>query len=215
MKKLLFLIAIFSSSAFVSQAQTWDEWFSQKKTQKKYLLEQIAALKVYVGYVKAGNKIIKDGTGLISNIKNGDLTLHSDHFAGLKAVNAAVAGNSKVKAIIRMHEDLFASQRTTIRKATDSRQFSGAEFQVLKKRYKDITTEADKDMEELLLVVTNDKLEMTDDQRIKAIDRLYGRMQEKYMAQRILNSNVLALGHARLQGSKDAAIFRSLHGLEP
>jgi hypothetical protein len=51
-KKCFFLFALPLLFVQVSTAQTWSEWFSQKKTQKKYLLEQVAALKIYAGYLK-------------------------------------------------------------------------------------------------------------------------------------------------------------------
>lgn len=40
-----------------SHAQTWDEWFNQKSTQKKYLLQQIAAFEAYLSYAKKGYDI--------------------------------------------------------------------------------------------------------------------------------------------------------------
>lgn len=47
----------------LAEAQTFDEWFRQKKTQKKYLVQQIAALKVYLGYLKEGYEIAQKGMG--------------------------------------------------------------------------------------------------------------------------------------------------------
>ena len=49
-------------------AQTWAEWFRQKATQKKYLLQQIAALHVYSGYLSKGYSIAKDGLNTIKSI---------------------------------------------------------------------------------------------------------------------------------------------------
>ena len=52
MKILLMILAFFVSGKTYSQ--TYEEWFQQTKTQKKYLLQQIAALKVYIGYAEKG-----------------------------------------------------------------------------------------------------------------------------------------------------------------
>lgn len=54
MKKLCVIMALLTSNV-AGQAQTpnWNEWFRQKKTQRKYLIQQIAALKVY--------RILKNG----------------------------------------------------------------------------------------------------------------------------------------------------------
>ena len=58
------------------KAQTFSEWFRQKKTQEKYLIQQIAGLEVYAGYLKKGYKIFDTGSKTISKIKSGDLNMH-------------------------------------------------------------------------------------------------------------------------------------------
>jgi hypothetical protein len=45
---------------------------SKKKTQKKYLLQQIAALQVYFGYAKKGYSFVSSDTKTIRDIKKGD-----------------------------------------------------------------------------------------------------------------------------------------------
>ena len=60
------------------EAQTFSEWFRQKKTQKKYLLQQIAALQVYIGYAQKGYRIAKEGLTTIGGFTKGEFDLHSD-----------------------------------------------------------------------------------------------------------------------------------------
>ena len=60
------LLICFSLCAFsfqAAKAQTFAEWFQQKKTQIKYLTEQIAALEQYGNYVKQGYRIAQGGWG--------------------------------------------------------------------------------------------------------------------------------------------------------
>ena len=65
-------------------AQTVNEWVNQKSTQKKYLLQQIAALQVYINYAKKGYNIVSGGINTIRDIKKGDLNLHNTFFSSLK-----------------------------------------------------------------------------------------------------------------------------------
>lgn len=81
---LVFLLLFVGTNAF---GQTWGEFFSQKKTQKKYLLEQLVALKMYAGYLKKGYDIVGSGIGTVWDIKNGEFSLHSTFFSSLKSVN--------------------------------------------------------------------------------------------------------------------------------
>ncbi|ULT42931.1 conjugal transfer protein TraI [Niabella defluvii] len=74
MKKILLFLLLVVSAGSNLQAQTFAEWFQQKKTQKKYLLQQIAALQVYIGYAKKGYNIAKDGLNTIGGFTRGELT---------------------------------------------------------------------------------------------------------------------------------------------
>ena len=60
MKKLLIMFLL-GMLATTTQAQTFAEWFKQKKTQKKYLVQQIAALQVYIGCLLYTSPSPRDG----------------------------------------------------------------------------------------------------------------------------------------------------------
>src|SRR5215217_1209124 len=101
MKQLSFLIAILFASS-VCQAQTFDEWFRQNATQKKYLIQQIAALKVYLDYVQKGYAIAQKGLTTIGHIKQGDFNLHRDFFNSLKGVNPNIERYTKVADMVAL-----------------------------------------------------------------------------------------------------------------
>ena len=54
--------------------------FSQKETQIEYLLTQIAGLQIYIELAQKGYAIYKDGLDLITDIKDGEFSLHRDYF---------------------------------------------------------------------------------------------------------------------------------------
>src|SRR3954471_3868317 len=97
--KLLLLLSLLVISA-VCHAQTWDEWFKQKKTQIRYLEEQIIALQVYKNDVEKGYRIVQGGLSAIHEIKNGDFNLHKDYFSSLKSVSTAILNNSETNTIV-------------------------------------------------------------------------------------------------------------------
>ena len=68
-------------------AQTWAEWFRQNSTQKKYLLQQIAALSVYSGYLGKGYLVARNGLSVIQQLRQGEVNLHDTHFKSLVALN--------------------------------------------------------------------------------------------------------------------------------
>jgi hypothetical protein len=174
-KKCFFLFALPLLFVQVSMAQTWSEWFSQKKTQKKYLLEQVAALKIYAGYLKKGYEIGSSGLDFIKGATKGEFDLHGAFFSSLKAVSPEVKRNSKIAEIIQMQLQI-GKAFSSIKK-----------LELLGNAHQDYAAlvgsslmgDCLSDIEELLLVITSGKVEMGDDERLDRIDRLYRSMQEK------------------------------------
>lgn len=62
----LLLALLLSGFSGTVQGQTWGEFFQQKKTQKRYLLQQIAALQVFIGQAKKGYDLVGSGLRTIT-----------------------------------------------------------------------------------------------------------------------------------------------------
>lgn len=161
--------------AEVSDAQTWSEWFSQKKTQKKYLLEQVAALKMYAGYLKKGYEIGSSGLNFIKSASQGEFDLHGAFFASLKAVSPEIKRNRKIAEIIQMQLQIgkFISSVDNLEFLSDDNQ------RYVKLVREGLLNDSLRDIEELLLVITSGKLQMTEGERLERIGELYSTMQEK------------------------------------
>ncbi|MBS1512793.1 MAG: hypothetical protein JST86_18265 [Bacteroidetes bacterium] len=180
MKRILLLATAGLFAFHLSNAQTTDEWLNQKATQKKYLLQQIAALQVYLGYAKKGYNISTSGINTIRNIKNGDFNLHRDFFNRLKNVNPAIRRYAKVADIIAYQIKIIRQTKVTLQQIRETKQFTEAELDYCNKVFDNLMDECIKTVEELILVTTSGELEMTDDERLKRIDGLYADIQDKY-----------------------------------
>lgn len=168
-----FLLCAFSFQ--LTQAQTFAEWFSQKKTQIKYLTQQIAALEQYGSYVKQGYQIAQGGWGGIGNWVKGEFDLHSAYYSSLKQVNPAIKNDPKADTIIT-YAQLIPQQFDHLGGLTaldgDTRSYIG----LVKTA---VLTETDKDLAELQIVMTDGKAQLTDDERIERLDTIYERVREK------------------------------------
>ena len=124
MKKTLLFLLLLASASGSLQAQTFAEWFQQKKRQKKYLLQQIAALQIYVGYAQKGYQIAKEGLTTIGGFTRGEFNLHSDYFHSLKTVNPEIRKYAKVADIIALQVKIVQNYNTTYRRINSSNAFS-------------------------------------------------------------------------------------------
>lgn len=170
----IFCLAIFLAP-FFAQAQTWSEWFRQKKTQQRYLVNQIAALQVYIGYAKKGYDIVGDGIHTVRDIKNGEFGLHSAFFGSLKTVSPYIRDNAKVAEIIAMQ--LAITKAFGAVRGNDLLGEGGHNY--INDVRENVLAECTKDLEELVLVITSGKVEMTEDERIRRLDKIYETMRDR------------------------------------
>lgn len=204
------MLFIFSYTA--SNAQTWSEWFKQKKTQKKYLLEQIAAYQVYLEYAKKGYSIAKDGTKLIGDIKNGGFDLHHQYFNSLKIVNPQIRDASQSRDIVGMYNAMVKSQTVTIKLVESSRVFNSKEVLAIKEFHSNHLKEAAYCLQEWKLMIADNKLELSDDARILRMEKLHKEMQEKYGFQLQTDAKIRTLAESRIAECKDLENLKKLYG---
>ena len=213
MKKLL-IISVIVWCAQTLSAQTQAEWFRQKATQKKYLVQQITALQVYSDYLSKGFFIAKNGLNTIKNIKNGDLLQHSNYFTSLKSVNPQIKRYKKVADIIALQISIAMQSGNAIKTFRNNHHFIPTEINYLQGVFNTLLSDCAKNLDELLNLITNGYLQMKDDERIEAIDRMYVDMQDKQQFVRAFINNAARLSIQRSNEENDIIISKKLNGLK-
>lgn len=180
--KRLYIIVILSLLYLQTQAQTpnFNEWFAQKKTQIKYLTQQIAALKVYLEYLKKGYDIAQKGLTTISAIKNGSFNLHKTYFASLKAVSPVVKNSSKVSTILYLQPHIIDDFEELLSDITSDMQLTHGEKLYIASVYQTLLTSCTSSIEELDMITTTDVTQMEDGERLSRLDKVYEDILEQY-----------------------------------
>jgi len=180
-------------SASIAYGQNWNELFSQKKTQRKYLIQQIAALQIYSGYLKKGYELVHSGLGQISDASGGEMRLHQTFIHSLSSVSPLVHADPRAAEVILMQHRIIQAFVTltkhTLLKVEDLEYIS----QVRKK----LDEENAADLQDLLLVMTPGKVKMKDDGRLQRLNRIHERMEDKLIFARHFSSQVLELARQR------------------
>ncbi len=214
MKRLfpLVLFALLHSSG--TKAQTFDEWFRQSATQKKYLLQQIAGLQVYIGYMQKGYSIAKQGLNVISDIKHGEFNLHKDYFHSLKEVNPKIKNYSKVADIILLQFKIVKVYKEAVKKIKQSKSFSAAEISYISGVFERLLDDCTKTIDELITVTTSNQLEMKDDERLRRIDALFNEMQGNYSFVQGFSNEAKLLAASRIREQNDIQSSRIINGIK-
>jgi len=169
MKKIILIIILISGAKNLC-AQNFAEWFEQNKTQIEYLVNQIAAYKVYLDDLEKGYQVAEKGLTAIHDIKKGEFDLHSIFFSSLGSVKPRIKAYSKL-ADIMLYETAIIIEFKQLQKFGDS---------YLARVYSNMAGECAKSLDILIAIVTDAKFEMTDDGRIKRIDGIWRDMKDKY-----------------------------------
>ena len=213
MKRLLILL-LFAILSTTTKAQTFAEWFQQKTTQKKYLLQQIAALQVYIGYVQKGYSVAKQGLTAISDIKHGEFNLHKDYFNSLKTVNPKIKNYSKVADIIALQVKIIKTYKEAIKHVKQSEAFNAKEIIYVNGAFERLLDDCSETIDALIVVTTSGELEMKDDERLKRIDALYSEMQDKYTFAQAFSKEAKLLAASRIAEQNDVKTMRILDGIK-
>ncbi|WP_439558295.1 hypothetical protein [Dyadobacter sp.] len=195
------------------QAQTFKEWFRQKKTQKKYLIEQIAQLKIYLELTEKGYKIAKEGLTMIGDLKRGEFKLHKNYFDSLKVVNPKIASLQKVKWIASFNGEVKNVCSTCLSKSGLTDYLSGDELAYLRAVFDRVSSDCDKIQSMLKEVVSDGNLAMTDDERTKRIEALYQQTLFNLTFSKAFCQESAVLAAARMKEKEDVITGRALRGI--
>lgn len=191
---LMFLLLCIGSL----HAQTFDEWFRQKKTQIKYLVDQIAALEVYAGYLEKGYKIAREGIRTIHDIKNGEFELHKSYFNSLKMVNPSIARYARIGDIIANQLYVLNHYKKYLLQATKTDVFTDEEIDLFYAAFTHLVAAVKNSVEELVQVITDGKLEMKDDERLQRLEKLYATSEKQRSDLDVMNDQITLMGHQRI-----------------
>lgn len=211
MKKIIIIPLLFLS-LFI-EAQTFAEWFQQKKTQINYLVQQITAFQVYATYVEKGYLIADNGLKAIGAIKKGEFNLHENYFSSLENVNPKIKSYWKIADIISLEIKIVKACHDQHKIMSQSHQFTADEIAYVSKVFSSILNGCTDIIDQLIVLITDGSAQMKDDERIKRIDQLHDNIEDRYgFVQHFGNQNTM-LGIQRTKEQNDVNTSLSLFGI--
>lgn len=206
MKKIFFFLSLLLFS-LVGYSQTWNEFFRQKRTQIRYLVQQIAALQVYIELGKKGYGIYKDGLTLIGDIKDGEFNLHKNYFASLDAVNPHIMNMREVQEMLNWREQIFILAERVRKKDL------GADHASIIRLFEGLVQRSKNDIRQLELLLSDNAYQLTDAERLSQIKRLHGHKKMLHAFALLTFQDAAGLSGQKRAAEKDGRIINSFHGL--
>jgi hypothetical protein len=212
MKSRLLAIVLVAIS-IDANSQIWNEWFRQKKTQKKYMVQQIAALKMYLRYLEEGYKVVEKGMGMVGEIKEGNFSSHKEYFSSLSKANILVSGSGKLASIVYYEEAVIRIAQQLTKDLADNHELSPSEIAYIRSVGENLIRHSSTNVEKLDNLLQDGSLEMKDDERIVQLEAIYNNAREKYaFAHQFATENLLLILQRRRQ-AKQVTDRAKLEGL--
>lgn len=187
---------------------------SQEIQQLILNIEKLAQFKDILKDMKKGYEILRGGYKAVKDMSEGNFALHKTFLDGLMQVSPAVKNYKKVADIISAQLLMVKESRKAVKRFSGSNNYSLAEIKYFERIYARLTKESLRNLDDLSMILTADKLRMSDDERMAAIDKIYEQMQHKVTFVRSFNTSSSLLALQRMKEAGDVSTAKKLHSLK-
>jgi hypothetical protein len=146
-------------------------------------------------------------------MSEGSFNLHRTFLDGLLAVSPTVRKYKKVGDIINAQLMIVKEYKRAYRMFKSDGNFRQGEISYLSDVYTNLFRQSVKNLDALTTIVTADKLRMSDDERLKAIDAISDDMNDKLLFLREFNNNTVVLAIQRSRERNDAKSLKNIYGI--
>ncbi len=207
MKKVIVIFSLFLGCVAKLSAQ------SEEAQQLLLNVEKLAQLKQILSDLKKGYTIVSTGYNTIKNISQRNFNLHKTFLDGLLAVNPTVKNYRKVAEIISSQILIVKEYKSAYNRFKDDGNFNPEEISYLSNVYTNLFDQSLKNLDALTIIITANKLRMTDDERLNAIDDIFDDMQDKLVFLKQFNNNTTILAIQRVRDRKNVKSLQSIYGI--
>lgn len=173
-------------------------------------IEKLRQFREILKQMKQGYDILTGGYNTVINIAQGNFKIHKAFLDGLLAVSPAVKNYQRVAIIIDYQIMLIRESRTAMGRFRLDGSISQEELAYIEGIYDNLLKQSLRNLDELTGVITAGKMRMSDDERLKAIDRIFEDMENKLTFLRHFNNNTSVLS---VQRAKEKSDVNSIQGI--
>lgn len=207
MKKCVWILVVLIGLPCFVKAQT------EEAEQLLLDVQKLSQLKQMLADLKKGYEIVYQGYSTIKNISEGNFNLHKVFLDGLLEVSPAVRNYRKVADIISLQLKIVSEYKSAFKHFKENGKFTADEIEYIGKVYSNLFNESIKNLETLTMIITSGTLRMSDDERLKQIDGLYGDMIDRLSFLRHFNNQTSVLSLQRTKAGNEINFSKKIYGL--
>jgi len=194
-----------------SRAQTST---AQDLQQLLYDIEKLTQFKAILSDMQTGYTILTQGYGEVKSISEGNFNLHSAFLNSLEAISPAVRQYGRIADIIANQASIVTEYKQTWNQANASGHFTVSELLYLNTVFTQVLDQSVDNLTNLTNILTANTLRMSDAERLRAIDHIYGDTQNKLVFLRHFDNQVALLSLERAKEQSDTQMLKQLYSHE-
>jgi hypothetical protein len=171
-------------------------------------IEKLAQMKSILNEMYDGYKMLTQGYDAVRNLAKGNFDLHAVFLNSLLSINPSVKNYVRVGDIISSQITMVAEYKSALSSFSHSGAFTPSELSYLANVYSNLVDKSMDNLDELVMVLTESELRMSDGERVITIDHIFNEMQEKLNFLRQFN------GRAGVVASQRQATLHQLNTLQ-
>lgn len=209
--KSMNLVVLLCLVTVCSKGQTMQEWTNQKELQTAYKLNQIVALRAYLGVAKKGYELVRVGWNVVGAIQDGEFSLHRDYFSSLGQVHPVVSTYPKAGNILRVVRQINREVDWMKAYLKSSNELDASEKGTISRFNQSALVRSTHIISQLEAVLTSGSYEMDDGERLSAIDELDREITKLYMPLKAYNDRIRSLESNRNRKEIEQRHFNTLY----
>lgn len=177
-------------------------------------LEKLNQLRKILQQLYDGYKIISDGYNKVKDITSGNYKIHELFLDGLYKVSPTVKRYHRIADIIRSQAAIIKESKAALSNFSSQGIFTNGQIDYIGKVYERLLDESLRNLDELSMIITSGQLRMSDDERLKGIDRIHLEIQKKLFFLRSFNNRQRMIEAEKLKDKIENQTLKELHDLK-
>ena len=210
-KSIIFLTILLLCSArpAITRAQS----IAQDLTQLELDYQKLAGLKSILKQMYQGYELVYNGYNAVKGVSQGNFNMHQAFLNGLMVVSPTVRKYKRVVDIINNQAELISEYKFAYNSFKQDAHFNPDEISYMIDVYNNLISGSLNNLSALTLVMGDNKLRMSDAERIHAIDQIYSTGQQQLTFLRQFNNNTQSVAVQRAQEANDQQAVKTIYGI--
>lgn len=213
MKKSITHLIFCLSLAFLFPSPVKAQSIAQDLEQLSLDYQKLAGLKSILKQMYTGYEVLSKGYAAVKAVAQGNFTLQEGFIDGLFIVSPAVRAYPRIADIINDQAMLVDEYQSAWASFRQDRHFNPDEIGYMLTVYNRLIITSLKDLSDLAMIITDNKLRMSDAERLAAIDRIYAGGHGQLYFLRSFNDQNYRIAVQRASGANDQQSIKKLYSI--